>query len=444
MQKKLIAAAVAGALFAPALASAQTSTVQIYGRATFEYGFADQVGRPDSDFGSSPGGAAIGFKGEEKLGGNLSAWFQCESSADTFGQDQRGLCSRNSAVGLKGGFGNVYFGRWDTPFKRAMGQGTVGAEETGLLGMSFLPFGGSGGANATGGAEAHSGENANRTRWKRREAGGLWYDSPNFGGFQVLAGFTTGNGAADAVDGDANEKPRVISIAGTYTAGPLAVGLGYERHNDFGRYLGGAATPSTGTPASCAISPTATGALVVGTNVTCTAATASAVPTISLDDHAWGISAAYTFGGVAKVGFTYMKADYETGPGQSMDKKTWTIGVDWNIAGPHSLHAQYAGADDTGGNSTTTLAANGGVTRPCSALVAGVCTPTAGGTGGDAWSIAYQYAFSKRTTVRFGYVKVDNDGGTTSYRLGEIGSLTGASANGSNTDTFAAIIKHSF
>ena len=108
------------------------------------------------------------------------------------------------------------------------------------------------------------------------------------------------------------------------------------------------------------------------------------------------------------------------------------------------MHAQYAGADDTGGFSATSIGGNAGVTAPCSAIVAGVCTPTLGGTGGDAWSIAYQYAFSKRTTVRFGYVRVNNDGGTNAYRIGEIGSLTGPSANGSNVDTFAGIIKHSF
>ena len=405
MQKKLISVAVAGALFAPALALGQTSTVQIYGRLTYEYGYAEQVGRPDGDFASSPGGSAIGFKGEEKLGGNLSAWFQCETSADTLGQDQRGLCSRNSAVGLKGGFGNFYMGRWDTPFKRALNQGTVGAEETGLLGMSFLPFGGSGGANATGGAEAHSGESAQRQRWKRREMGNISYDSPNFGGFQVLAAVTPAN-PADSTDLSPNPKPRVWSIAGTYTAGPLAIGLGYERHVDFGAHQAGA--------------------------------------TVGLDDHAWGIAAAYTFGGRIKVGATYLDAEYETGIGMQMEKKTWTIGVDWNIAGPHSLHAQYAYARDTDGNSTVSIGGNGGVTAPCTALIAGVCTPVVGGTGGDAFSIAYQYAFSKRTTVRIGYVRVNNDSATTSYRLGEIGTLTGPTAAGANVDTIAGIIKHSF
>ena len=61
---------------------------------------------------------ALSQKAEEKLGGGLSAWFQCESTADPRGQGQEGWCSRNSALGLKGGFGNLFIGNWDTPFKR--------------------------------------------------------------------------------------------------------------------------------------------------------------------------------------------------------------------------------------------------------------------------------------------------------------------------------------
>ena len=88
MNKKLLAMAVAGAFVAPAAALAQSSTVQVYGKATVEYGYADQgdtgagaarVGRPNTDMFQTPGGSAVGFKGEEKLGGGLSAWFQCET-----------------------------------------------------------------------------------------------------------------------------------------------------------------------------------------------------------------------------------------------------------------------------------------------------------------------------------------------------------------------------
>ena len=179
MNKKLMAVAVAGALAVPALAFAQASTVQVYGKITYEYGVSSGNGRPNVDYADVPGGSAIGFKGEEKLGGGLSAWFQCESSADVRGMDQTGFCTRNSAVGLKGAFGNVHFGRWDTPMKRALNMGTVGATETGLLGMSWVAFGGSGGADATASADT-----IQRQRWKRREAGLSYYESPVFSGFQ--------------------------------------------------------------------------------------------------------------------------------------------------------------------------------------------------------------------------------------------------------------------
>src|SRR4051794_27992606 len=104
MQKKALALAVAGALGVPAVAMAQTSTVQIFGTAYIEYAYVDQgVGgtpgptpaapfrdRVRADILQSPG-SEIGFKGEEKLGGGLSAWFQCSSTADIRGQSPEGF-----------------------------------------------------------------------------------------------------------------------------------------------------------------------------------------------------------------------------------------------------------------------------------------------------------------------------------------------------------------
>jgi len=390
MKKKLMVVAVAGALAAPALAVAQTSTVQIYGRITYEYGFVDQGdGQRRTDYADSPGGSAIGFRGEEKLGGGLSAWFQCESSADVRAMDQTGLCTRNSAVGFKGSWGNLHFGRWDTPMKRALNMGTVGAEETGILGMSFLPFGGSGGADATASADGQQ-----RQRWKRREAALSYYESPRFNGFQFLGAFGTGNAGADSNPSDvpptatANAVPRIWSLSGTYQNGPWAAGLAYEQHENFGP------VPST----------------------------------VNMDDKAWGASIAYTFGGNVKVGATYLDAEYETGAATSLDRKTYTIGVNWRIQGPHSFHAQYAYADDCEG--VGTIGGNGGCTG---SLV--------GGTGGDAWSLAYAYAFSKRTRVKLGYVRVSNDANTRSFRIGNSAALT---RNGQDVDGYAFHIQHNF
>jgi predicted porin len=388
MKKRLLAVAVAGALAAPALAVAQ-STVQIYGRVTYEWGRADQgPGRPDLDFADAPGGSAIGFKGVEQLGGGLSAWFQCESSADITGFDTSSICTRNSAVGFRGGFGNVFAGKWDTPMKRALGLGTVGAEATGILGMSFLPFGGSGGSDISG-----VGVNSTlRHRWKRRESNLMTYESPKFGGFQVMGAVTAAN-RTSAVTSGPNDQTRLWSLAGSYVNGPLGIGLAYERHNDIGY---------SQTPAG----------------------------TQDLDDRAWGAAVGYRFGPV-RVGMTYLDTKYETGPGTELKKKSWTLGVDWRIAGPHMISAHYAKIGDSKGNSPIGV---GGTSN-------GSVAPSGGDTGGDAWSLGYTYAFSKRTTVRLGYVRVDNDSNTNTYRVGNTANLLD---DGENTDGWAFLVKHNF
>jgi len=376
MHKKLMAVAVAGVFAAPAIAAAQSSTVQIYGRITYEYGYVDQgSGKPSTDLAQTPGGSAIGFRGQEKLGGGLTAWFQCESSADVRGLNQDGLCTRNSAIGFKGGWGNLHFGRWDSPMKRAINMGTVGVKDTGLLGHSFVFAGGSGGTNATAAS--------NRNRWKRRDVGWTYYESPNFSGFQVLAGFTPGNAATGATSSTTAAKPRVLSLGGTFKKGPISVGLGYEQHNDFGS--------------------------VGGAN----------------DDSAWSIGGAYTFANKIKVGVTYLDAKYETSNTTESKKKNWLIGLDWKIAGPHSVHFGYVNAGETKGNGTITI---------------GDIAPAGPDTGGDWFSIAYQYSFSKRTSVRVGYIQQNNDSNAF-YALGGAGK---PASKGEDQDAIAFYLQHNF
>ncbi len=182
-----MAAAVAGAFVTPALVYAQNATVQVYGRANVEYAYVDQGNnRPDTDMFQTPGGSSVGFKGQENLGGGLAAWFQCESSADVRGLNQDGFCSRNSAIGLRGGWGNLFFGKWDTPFKRAGAVGTVGTGETGVQGASFLTFGNSTGGGASGGQGAS--QSLGRNVWKRRETSSHQLREPGLRRLQVRRG----------------------------------------------------------------------------------------------------------------------------------------------------------------------------------------------------------------------------------------------------------------
>jgi len=133
MNKKLMALAVAGAFGVPAAAVAQ---VEIYGRANV---FADSYSATGAttnptvnDFKSrtrvNDQGSRIGVRGREDLGRGLRAVYQIESGVniDTGTQTSSAgpsatsgpsgsstgfLASRDSWVGLEGGWGRVLFGR---------------------------------------------------------------------------------------------------------------------------------------------------------------------------------------------------------------------------------------------------------------------------------------------------------------------------------------------
>jgi predicted porin len=305
MQKKLIAVAVAGALGVPAVAFAQTSTVTISGRAYMEYGYVN-TGAPRAggagteiinvDSLQTPG-SNISFQGEEKLGGNLSAWFKCESTADWRGRDSGdGWCQRNSAVGLKGNFGNVFLGNWDTPFKRA--RVTTGSNETGHFGTSTLLTGHS----------TTTADGANAGLFARRNNNLITYDSPNFSGFQVMVAYDAINSQTATPITAVAQKPRIWSLGGKYENGPLLITAAYEKHSEF--YTSGL---NTG------------------------------------DEKGWLIGAQYTFGGNIALGGMWTEQKADNGSGGSAKVSAWQIGVDWKVSGPHSVKAAYTNAGDMKG-----------------------------------------------------------------------------------------------
>jgi predicted porin len=135
MKKTLLAAAVMGAFAVPA--AAQTSNVTLYGRANLGVDSYVASGATDPDgagpLGSSDAsfkrrtrifdsGSRLGVRGVEDLGNGLRAIFQIESGANIDNGAQPGqggqanlnagyLASRDSFVGLEGGFGRVTVGR---------------------------------------------------------------------------------------------------------------------------------------------------------------------------------------------------------------------------------------------------------------------------------------------------------------------------------------------
>ena len=303
MNKKLMAVAVAGALAAPAGALAQTT---IYGVFNVEYGFASQpnagatpgTARHDAEAWNS-GASRFGLKGEEKMGGGLAAFYQCESDVRFLGgttTTSGSICDRNSAIGLRGGFGSVYFGTWDTPLKRVSGIVRI-TDETGWTGSQHVTL---------------SPKTTGMRNFSNRPTATVNYDTPNLGGFSGSLQFTALNSTRDAA-ATAVAEGRNISLSGQYMAGPLAVVAGYEKGDE-----------------NCAVSAT-----------NCAA---SAGSTVNDEATGWLLGASYVFGPL-KVGFTYTNLEVKLA-GVTTERPAWNLAGEWMMGGPHSLRVGYAQADD--------------------------------------------------------------------------------------------------
>jgi len=98
------------------MALADTS---IYGKANVSLQSSDEVESTTTELVSNA--SRIGLKGSEDLGGGLEAIYQFEFQVEVDDGDKNGdtFSQRNIFVGLKGGFGTVKAGKFDTPLKRA-------------------------------------------------------------------------------------------------------------------------------------------------------------------------------------------------------------------------------------------------------------------------------------------------------------------------------------
>jgi predicted porin len=374
MNKKLMAAAVAGALVAPA-AFAQSSTVQIYGLLNMEYGFVNQpntaagAGRSNVDALDS-GASRIGFKGEEKLAGGMSAFWQCESDVRFLGgstQSNGDLCDRNSALGLKGGFGSVFVGTWDSPMKRVAAITRV-TNETGWLGTQLMTV-------SNGGAWTGS--------FSTRNTNTVNYDTPKFGGFSASFQYTTLQTARNnTVTGTISNglavtpKGRQMSMSGQYVAGPMAIVGAYSKF-DKDRASGGSSV---------------------------------ATYTAGNEDSAWLIGGTYQIGPV-KLGLTYIDAELESGLAgatATTERKSWNIAGDWKLGGPHSVKFGYAQAGD---------AKN-------AAIVGG-----GNNTGAKMYQIGYGHALSKRTSASLSWARMDNDSAGSYNFTGHSAATSGDSSS---------------
>jgi predicted porin len=239
MKKSLLALAVLSAFAGAASAQSSVTLSGIVDAGVRRVGTASghdwQLGQSQSGY------SAITFSGREDLGGGMYAFFALNhrfninngtansesntcfnNAANPLPSPTPAVCTgvntfwRNTAVGLGGGFGDVRLGRILMPLQDMNG--------------GFDPFAtGTVGSTHTGGITATI-----------RANNAIYYRSPSLGGLSVHVAIAAGEGQLQgetrnafgsvAPRGALGDQERPIGLSVRYAAGPINVGLAYDKN----------------------------------------------------------------------------------------------------------------------------------------------------------------------------------------------------------------------
>lgn len=242
MKKTLTVLAIGATALTPVLASA--ADVKVYGRAHVSLDVLDD-GKDYQELNLSSNSSRLGFKAETEINENLTAFAQVEQQINfTSGSDDSGSVSfatRDTFAGLKGNFGQVRVGRFDSPFKAARNP------------INF--FGGQVG-------DIRNLTRVGNLRFDERNANTLEYQTPTFGGgFAVSAAYSLHEGTAAGITSstttstatvtdvngnpvtipvstrtstsyDDSKKDQAYDLALGYKAGPVDFTLAYEKYEE--------------------------------------------------------------------------------------------------------------------------------------------------------------------------------------------------------------------
>jgi predicted porin len=380
MNKKLLAAAIAGVLAAP-LAQAQTANVTLYGRLNLStqviLSAKQDNGVKQNQYQVGSNSSRLGVRGTESLGGGLNAIFQFEQRFDA-SNSSNVTSSGDTYAGLQGGWGTVKIGYFLTPYDDiAPVFGSVPTLLTSILSTAAI-WSNSGGTNFTTGS------------FDDRAGNSIRYDSPKLGGF-TFSGHVAGRDTGGLNGGDLGEQRRhayLLSFGSTYNNGPFSAAVAYEVHNNI-------RTARANTPNQ------------------------------KLQDQGITAALSYTFGAF-KVGGVYEQLRYDWDTGGEIKRNMWGISGTANI-GPGQMYLGYFKANDGSGSASCTT-------------VAGITTcPRVGAvtigdrTAAQMWEISYTYPLSKRTLLYAGYVMIDNDSNAAyNFNVGALSGMCNVNTNQQN------------
>ena len=308
------------------------------------------------------GTTAWGFRGYESLGGDLKLVWQLESGFQIDQNTGPGLGARDSKVGLRNRWGEIFMGQWDTPYKyislpvNPLRAGYV-FDRTAITGNPGFGVGNTTTQFTRIGAKPDA-------SFDRRQGNSVQYWSPNMGGLSFRAGYSVAEGTGSVAAGGPIVKPTVAAISAQYDVGTLSLRYAYEQHKDyFGlTQLGGSA--------------------------------AGTATNSSSKDRGHKLVVLYRIGNTRLTGMVeqleYQNNDGLAGAVSSYKRNAWYAVIEQFFANKSSVFLSYGRASDG------SCSRGGGVS--CSTQ----------GLGANYMTLGYIYRFSKRTEVFAAYYRMTN------------------------------------
>ncbi len=219
--KKLIAAAVAAAIIAPASVMAAGPT--IYGKLHLSIDSHDNNGSSSAgaqydEWSLQSNSSRIGVKGSEDLGNGMKVGYLIEWGVNMDGNASSNMSTRNRAVTLSGDWGTALVGKWDTPYKTAGRKVEIFTDQVGDM------------RNISGEYDAGSVGRADNV---------IAYVTPNMNGFSATVAYVFDLGQGNLKSGteysDDNSDNSGWSFNTIYNNGPILVALGYVSVKDDGQ-----------------------------------------------------------------------------------------------------------------------------------------------------------------------------------------------------------------
>lgn len=310
--RSLTALAVAAVLAAPAIASAQEVKInkpEIYGRMHLSI---NQMDNGDDDaLNLSSNSSRIGFRGTLDISEGLQAFYQMEAGYDA---DHGGgsLASRNTFAGLRGAFGAIQAGQFDTPVKNIGGKVDLFSDQVGDNG-NIIRYG------IRGDLDNYS--------FDEREKNMIQYTTPKFGGVQAQLAYSTNVRSTDSADGDLDEYSYMAALTYTGVDG-LYVGLGYQVYGDDAIDADSDEAKIIRLGAAYQTGPFKVTGLVQ-----------QATDLLNGDDiMAYGLGGAYTLGKTV-LKAQYYKLDHD---GAELGADMFSVGVDYKLAKNFTTYAAYS------------------------------------------------------------------------------------------------------